>query len=1112
MRTAPFSYILTLKFFIFHLRTLHKKMVQYRERQGDFMELTSAQIKDFAGSEDIYKKAEEIVSQQRIVSLDIDDFSSPEIIMINATIRDHKQYREVNMSIDKDDVTVRAHLCGCDEHKKLLTCAHCCAVLLKIKQDQDAAAATQQNSVMEHVSDRYAIEVMNTYEEQIVYSSLAMNLKQSIHLEPVLELRKKRIMALTLKVGNEKKYIVKDIRGFLDDIAQNVKKSYGKDLEFLHNLNSFDEESQQLIRFMIRHEYDILYFEHHDMLNSCPQARNMCFTPDALDEFFTMYEGEDVMHRIKDKVLINMRFQKGNPSLTLEVKSQEDGTYEFICSPLDFRVLEGRNHIYVLMDHILYGCDEAFSKACAPLLQTYERKKNALVVSRDLMANFYNNVIMNIRNHLTIMGDDISEFAPLPLVCRVYIDMPKVNVISARLIYCYGNEEYNAFSTSVMNSSRSITDEIAVRLIFTKYMKRIDAMEGIAYIEHSQDAIYEFLDKGIDELTQSCEIYATDKFKKLQIRESVNISMGVRIESDLLEINFDTFDFPVDELSQVLQAYRLNKRYYRMRNGSFVNIDDSALQELSSILDGIHVSEKEISSGKVRVPKYRSIYVDNSLKDTNMIKVDRDSSFKNIVRDIRNIADSDYKIPDSLKSILRNYQKVGYRWLKTMADYGFGGILADDMGIGKTLQVITLLEDEKLHHPKSISLVVCPSSLILNWQSEIDKFSKILSCTLISGTSDERTIQIAGCKDYDIVITSYDYLKRDIERYKDIEFTYEIIDEAQYIKNHNTKNAIAVKSINSVHRFALTGTPIENSLAELWSIFDFLMPGYLYTYRYFKAEFEIPIVKDQDPVTLKELKRLVEPFILRRIKKDVLKELPEKVEHTMMVEMDEEARKLYMANLATIRDDLQANFKEKGFQNSKIMILSMLTRLRQLCCDPRLLYENYHGVGSKVAACVEYIESCMSSNKKVLLFSQFTSLLALIEKELEKRDIRYYLLKGSTPKIMRQQYVNAFNTDDTPVFLISLKAGGTGLNLTSAEVVIHFDPWWNVSAQNQATDRAYRLGQHNNVQVVKMIAKDTIEEKIMHLQELKQNLSDSVIDINDGLITSMSKDEIMDLF
>lgn len=1075
------------------------------------MEFTIAQIRDFAGNEQTFKKGEKLMKEGAIKSLDIDDFSSPEIIMVNANVVDKKVYREVNMSIDKDDFIVRAHLCGCEEHAKKMTCAHCVAVLLRLMEDSRKQIA-EKDEIDSKVVDTHAIQIMNIYEEQIVYSSLAMNLKTAIHLEPVLEIRKKTILALTLKIGNEKQYIVKDLALFLDDVAHNVKKAYGKELEFMHNYYSFDEPSQKLIDFMRHHEHDVLYFLNNSAFEKAPQSRNMCMTPDALDEFYELYANQDVMHRMKEKTLINMRFTDTNPPLSLQVSKDEHQIFHISLNEGNYRLFKGRNHLYVLMNHILYRCEKDFTKACEPILAGCLEHKNMLAVSDNLMSAFYNNVILNVKKYLPVQGEDISMYAPLPLECKVYIDMPQHNVISARLMYCYGDDSYNAFSDTSLSASRNFNDEIATRLIFMKYMTRIDAVEGLAYIEHSQDAMYEFLNKGFEELSQTCEMFASEKFRKLQIRDSVNISMGVRIESDLLEIDFDTFDFPIEELQEVLKAYRLNKKYYRMRNGSFVNIEDSALQELSLILDGMHVSEKELESGKIKVPKYRSLYIDKSLKDAEMIKVERDTTFKDIIRSIRNVKDSDFKVPHSLKNTLRNYQKDGFRWLKTMANYGFGGILADDMGIGKTLQVITLLEDEKLHNPHSISLVVCPSSLILNWQSEIEKFSKALTSILISGNADDRKALIHKAKDYDVVITSYDYLKRDIEHYQDFRFTYQIIDEAQYIKNHNTKNALSVKQIQAAHRFALTGTPIENSLAELWSIFDFLMPGYLYTYSYFKKQYEIPIVKDNDPITLKELKHMVEPFILRRVKKDVLKELPEKVEHTMMIELDEETRKLYMANVSLIREDLHKSFKQKGFENSKIMVLSMLTRLRQLCCDPRLLYENYQGVGNKISACMEFIENCRESGKKVLLFSQFTSLLSLIEKELHQRAIEYYLLKGSTPKVQRQQYVNAFNVDDTPVFLISLKAGGTGLNLTSAEVVIHFDPWWNVSAQNQATDRAYRIGQHNNVQVVKLIAKDTIEEKIMHLQELKQDLSDSIIHLNDGLITSMSKDEIMDLF
>lgn len=1075
------------------------------------MEFTIAQIKDFAGTEDIYQKAEEIVKDKRIVSLDIDDFSSEEIILINATIQDDKKYYEVNMSVDKDDYLVKAHMCSCPNHKEeMLPCIHCVAVLLRIYSDHEHRQPVIAQDTTT-IKDPWALQLMNTYEDSIVYSTLAMNLKQSVHIEPVLEIRGHEIMAITIKVGETKQYIVKDLDGFLDNIDHNVRKRYGKELEFLHNRNSFDDESQQLLDFLYAHRCDTTYFANTYRYRNCPESKNLCLTPHALDEFYQMHAGEDIMYRIKEKTLINMKFIDGNPPFHVEVEKDANG-YKIMLNDMKFLIFTGMETIYVLYKHCLYRCEQNYAKHCHAFLRSYQKKQDALYLSEEHMPAFYNNVIMSIKDDLPIQGVDISEYAPLPLICRLYLDMPKLNTISARLMYCYGLEEYNAFSTDAISTSRNFNDEIAVRLILSRYMTRIDANGGFAYIENSQDAIYEFLNHGVQELSQDCEIYASETIKTMEIKDNFHISMGVRIDSNLLELNFDTYDFPIDELADVLKAYRLNKKYYRMKNGSFVNIEDSALSELSFILEGMHVNDKDLQKGRLEVDKFRSLYLDNVMKQSEMIQVDRDSSFKDIIRNIKNFADGDYNVPLSMKDILRNYQKTGYRWLKTMAEYGFGGILADDMGIGKTIQVIALLQDEKDHNKDATSLVVCPSSLLLNWQHEVDKFSHNLSSIIISGSSDERKALLHQCKNYDIVITSYDYLKRDIELYQGMIFTYQILDEAQYIKNHNTKNAQSVKQIQSLHKFALTGTPIENSLAELWSIFDFLMPGYLYNYNYFKGVYEVPIVKDNDVVALQELRRMVEPFILRRVKKDVLKELPEKVENTLLVDLDEEARKLYMANVALIRDDLSSAIASKGLNKSRIMILSMLTRLRQLCCDPRLLYENYNGSSAKLEACMELVENCIESGKKILLFSQFTSLLSLIEDELINRGVPYYLLKGSTPKAQRQHLVNAFNTNDIPIFLISLKAGGTGLNLTSAEVVIHFDPWWNISAQNQATDRAYRIGQHNNVQVFKLIARDTIEERIMQLQDQKKDLGDSIITQSDGIITSMSQDEILDLF
>lgn len=1077
------------------------------------MELTLAQIKDFAHNPKLYNQGLKYYEDGRVVSLDIDRNFDDEVILVNATVQDDKKYYEVNLAVTKDDYEIKAQLCSCPEHEKNLICYHVIAVLLKIYYTQLETQA--KNAPVSNLTDACVLDCIKEYEQNIVYSALAMNNGKKVKIEPIFELEKNAafktaIPALSFKLGFSKSYQMKNPQNFLSDMKGNVVVRYGNECEFIHNQHSLDENAQKLLSFMESIENDAAYYQKESqfVLNN----KWLYLRPASMDQLFETYLEHGINYHLEANRITNIVLVDDNPKLSLNVSLYNEDTYECSLSITDFILIEGRKTYYFYHDRHLYRLSESFAKNCASLLKAFYHQQQPLLIASKHMPSFYNNVLTSIRDDIPLLGCDISEFAPLPLVSKLYLDMPRSNKITARLIFSYGSEEYNAFMPTQMSTYRNFSEEITTQMAVRKYMTHFDNIKGIASIENSQDAFYEFFSHGISECEKYCQIYATDKIKAVQIKNNVSISMGVRIESDLLEVKFDTSDFPIEELQNVLQAYQLNKKYYRMKSGSFVNIEESALSELSAVLNDLHVGSKEIEKGVISLPKYRSLPLDASLSSMELLKVERDTDFKSLVKAIKNVKDSDFKVPAMQKPILRNYQKVGYRWLKTMASYGFGGILADDMGIGKTLQVITLFEDEKINHPESCSIVICPSSLILNWESEIAKFSPDLKALVVSGNAQTRALAIKDYQNYDVLITSYDYLKRDIELYENITFKYQILDEAQYIKNTATKNAICVKQIKSLNKFALTGTPIENSLAELWSIFDFLMPGYLFTYQNFKKSYEIPIVKEKDDTMLESLKRMVEPFILRRIKKDVLKELPEKVEKTMLIDMDEESRKLYLANVASIRHDLNIQFKEKGYDKSKILILSMLTKLRQFCCDPRLIYDDYTGNSDKLNACMELVHQCCETKKKVLIFSQFTSLLSLIEKELKKNKISYYLLKGSTPKNERQNYVHAFNHDDTQVFLISLKAGGTGLNLTSAEVVIHFDPWWNISAQNQATDRAYRLGQHNNVQVFKLIMKDTIEEKIQNLQELKKDLSDSIINENDGLITSMSKKELMDLF
>ena len=551
-----------------------------------------------------------------------------------------------------------------------------------------------------------------------------------------------------------------------------------------------------------------------------------------------------------------------------------------------------------------------------------------------------------------------------------------------------------------------------------------------------------------------------------------------------------------------------------------MNLEENPdIEFIDKLMTGMDISYKDLEKGNIKLPVNRSLYLNQLLKTVKNTQIDKNSEYKKLINGLdKQNGEDDIEIPLSLDNILRYYQKAGYKWLKTLDNYKFGGILADDMGLGKTIQMLSIIAgyvEENSDSEKRASIVICPSSLTLNWQNESQKFTNKLKTLVIRGSAQERKSQIEKMGEYDLVITSYDLLKRDIETYKEnkYQFRFAITDEAQYLKNSNTQNAKAVKEILADTKYALTGTPIENSLAELWSIFDYIMPGYLFGYKKFKTEYEMPIVKDNNQNAMKKLKMLIEPFVLRRTKKEVLTELPEKTITVLNNQMKDEQEKIYLNYLAQAKQDLAETINLRGFEKSHIQVLAALTRLRQICCHPSLFIKDYQEGSSKLEQCIEIIKDATEAGHKILLFSGYTSMFELIQKELEKNEITYFKLTGSTKVDERIRMVDEFNENkDIKVFLISLKAGGTGLNLTGADMVIHYDPWWNASAENQATDRAYRIGQKNNVQVYKLITKNSIEEKIYDLQQKKSELIDNVLDTKTSFISKLSKEDIMKLF
>ena len=781
-------------------------------------------------------------------------------------------------------------------------------------------------------------------------------------------------------------------------------------------------------------------------------------------------------------------------------------------------IIQTNNYIYINYDNAIYKCNSEFIKYKYTILQAFlGNYKNNIHIYKKNLTNFFSLIYPNIKENLRIDADifkELKKYIPQVLVPKLYLDFDDRNYLIADLKFCYEDIEFNPIEKEEVKANRNLLEEAIYLNKLIKSGFLLDE-KNKRFIINLDDSIYNFIEDDLEEYIKISEVYTTERFDKKKIKKSDRTSIGVKVSNNLLELDFETLPIDKKEIKDVLQKYKLNKKYHRLKDGSFINLEDNKdVEFLSTLIDGLDISYKNIEE-KISLPINRALYLDKLLEQNSQIEVTKNQEYNEIIENTA-ISDNIDNIPKELEKVLRDYQKLGHKWLSALDQYGFGGILADDMGLGKTIQILSvLIRSKEQEKKKQASIVVAPSSLTLNWKSEAERFAKDLEILIINGNAEERKKKIKQIKKYDLIITSYDLLKRDIEEYEALDYTFRYIvaDEAQYIKNNNTQNSKAIKRIKANTKYALTGTPIENSLSELWSIFDYIMPGYLFTYKKFKKNYEIPITREHDEEILKKLKMIIEPFVLRRTKKEVLKELPDKTTIVLNNEMQEEQEKIYLSYLAQARDELREEIEDKGFEQSRIKILALLTRLRQICCHPSLFISNYKEGSGKLNQCIELVRDAVQSGHKMLLFSGYTSMFEIIEQSLKKEGINYLKLTGKTSVKDRFELIEQFNNDDNvKVFLISLKAGGTGINLTSADMVIHYDPWWNLSVENQATDRTHRIGQTKKVQVYKLITKNSIEEKIYDLQQRKKELIDNMLSTDTKFINKLSKEDIMGLF
>lgn len=582
------------------------------------------------------------------------------------------------------------------------------------------------------------------------------------------------------------------------------------------------------------------------------------------------------------------------------------------------------------------------------------------------------------------------------------------------------------------------------------------------------------------------------------------------------EVNYEFEDSAGGSLSQaeVYRALQKGESYVR-RNGRITLLDERAIREMSDVFQDCSQGGAAVQ-GVFRVAGVYAPYVKSSLDALDGIDVEASREW---------LADAERKrgkrrpeplrIDTELERILRPYQREGIDWMRSLEGCGFAGILADEMGLGKTLQALVWLAAERLRERvrERPALVICPTSLVENWAEEARKFVPGLRVLILTGSKrEQRRGQLA---DVDLGISSYAIMRRDIDFYEEHEFSALVLDEAQHIKNHSTQNAQAAKRIRADNRMVLTGTPVENGVSDIWSIMDFLMPGYLGNHKRFRENYERPIMAmgREGERAQRKLQRKLEPFILRRTKREVAKDLPEKIEKIAHCKLTADQQRVYNALAKSSRRRLDEMVAQNGFNRSRMEVLKVLLQLRQTCCHLGLLKNaelRSEYPSGKMDLFFELLDEAIDGGHRVLVFSQFVSMLTILREELHRRGIEYCYLDGSTKDRLAE--VRKFNTSSSiPLFLISLKAGGVGLNLTGADMVMHFDPWWNPAVEAQATDRAHRIGQKRTVYSLKLIAKDTVEEKVLAMQNRKRKLIEATISSGGDIISNLSWDEVKEL-
>lgn len=1062
-----------------------------------------------------YVKGQRVLNNDLVSSLDIT--SEDNLICIKSSVISENLFNEYNTKIEIDvrRKSVFSTFCSCMDYeknefkKRNYCCKHLIATFYKSLEDLAKHPLLNEEKLLEK----------SIFKSKNKDSTLSMLLgdekdKKEIRIEVYVNKNEwKQSITAQFKIGLKEKgssklYILKDINEFLSAYYNNFPIKYSKNFTFNIKEQKLSTKDKRLIEFIetlkdIEGNYK--YITKNTKRNV--EGKYVNIPKYLVRKFFEVikdhkvYLNEGFFYRTVETEILyeapdidfNLKTLKGDYLLKVE-----DG----MPKALDFNnkvFLYGRN---------IYIPDYEFCYKITPYLKVFNEAKVVKIDGKE-----EETILRKLIPDLNFLSDNVSLAKSIKN--KIVMDKCHFNFYfdqEGKEIILILKVKYSVFEFNIFEDCK---EKIIYRdskkeqqVILKLRVLGFEEIQDKFYLRGEDDYKFKFFKSEINKLQEIGEVYYSENFKGIKSIGTKGISGNIKVgKYDYFEMDFKIKDISSEETYNILRAFRNNLKYYKLESGEYIDLEELELKKFLKLLDV--VAPKDICENHVEIAKNKGAYLHSYLEKNGITYINGKKELEGIIDKFKNIEKLKFEEPEGLKGNLREYQRIGYNWFRTLDYLGFGGILGDEMGLGKTIQAISFI----LSNKESKTLIVAPTSLVYNWIDEFEKFAPSLNITAVNGPKEDREDKFKNIENYHVFITTYNLLKRDLESYKNIEFDYCILDEAQYIKNSNSKNAMAVKEIKSKTRFALTGTPIENSLMELWSIFDFIMPGYLYDEKRFSVKYNKNIKENQD--VLEELNRLIKPFILRRRKNQVLKELPDKIEKTLMVTLGDEQKKAYKAYADYAMELIQKKVKDDEFKRSKIVILSYITKLRQLCLDPSIIIKDYVGGNGKMDTLLELLLQSIEQGHRILVFSQFTTVLKNIGKAISKEGICFSYLDGSIPSEKRMNMVKDFNRGQNSVFLISLKAGGTGLNLTSADIVIHFDPWWNPAVEDQATDRAHRIGQKNVVEVIKIIAKGTIEEKIILLQQEKKKLISELMgdELSSGeSVASLTEDEILKLF